>query len=52
MEREDVEQIVKEWSEVWKNPTIDVSDSDEEKEKRKGKEKIGKNKEKEHIGEK
>ena len=41
MEQEDVEQIVKEWSEDWKNSTVDVSDSDEEKGNEKGKEKIG-----------
>ena len=42
MEQQDVEEIIKEWLEKWKNPIIDISDSDEEKEieKEKGKEKI------------
>ena len=52
MEQEDVEQIVKEWSEEWKSSIVDVSDSNEEKGKEKGKEKIGEKKEKEFIGEK
>ena len=52
MEQQDVEEIIKEWSEEWKNPAVDISDSDEEKEKEKGKEKIGEKKKKEHTREK
>ena len=54
MEQQDVEEIIKEWPEEWKNPTIELSDSHEEqeKEKEKGKEKIGEKNKKEHIGEK
>jgi hypothetical protein len=58
MERQDVEEIIKEWSEEWRNSIVDISDSDEEKEKEeekekgKGKEKIGEKKKKEHTREK
>ena len=56
MEQQDVEKIIKEWSEEWRNSTVDISDSNEEKEKEKekekGKEKIGEKKKKEHIREK
>lgn len=56
MEQQDVEEIIKEWPEEWKNPTMELSDSDEEqdkgKEEEKGKEKIGEKKKKEHPGEK
>ena len=52
MEQEEVEQIIKEWLEEWKNSAIDVSDFDKEKEKEKGKEKIGEKKEKVRTREK
>ena len=32
MEQQDIGEIIKEWSEEWKNPTIDIRDSDEEQE--------------------
>ena len=54
MEQPSIDEIIKEWLEEWRNPTINLSDSDEEQEteKEKGKEKIGEKKKKEHIGEK
>ena len=58
MEQQDIEEIIKEWPEEWRNSTEDISDSDEDpkigkdKEKIKGKEKIGEQKEKEPAGEK
>ena len=35
MDQQDIEEIIKEWSEEWKNPAVDISDSDEEKEEKK-----------------
>lgn len=56
MEQQDIEEIIKEWPEEWKNPAIDLSDSDDDQEqetkKEKEKEKIGEKKKKEHTGEK
>ena len=54
MDQQDIEEIIKEWPEEWKNPVVDIRDSDEEKEteKEKGKEKIGEKKKKEHTREK
>ena len=33
MEQPDIEEIIKEWSEEWRNPSINLSDSDEDKKK-------------------
>ena len=33
MEQQDVQEIIKEWPEEWRNPTIDISDFDEDQEK-------------------
>ena len=58
MEKQDIEEIIKEWPEEWRNPVEDISDSDEDpevgkdKEKDKGKEKIGGHTQKEPAGEK
>ena len=40
----DIEEIIKEWPEEWRNPDINLSESDEDsdKEKAKGKATIGK----------
>lgn len=58
MEQQDIEEIIKEWLEEWRNPAINLSDSNEDQEKEtetekdEGKEKIGEKKKKEHTGEK
>ena len=58
MDQQDIEEIIKEWPEEWRNLARDISDSDEDleagkdKEKDKGKEKIGEQKKKEPVGEK
>ena len=55
IDQEDIEQIVKEWSEEWKNSVENISDSNDEetpKDKDRGKEKVGEKKEKERTGEK
>ena len=56
MEQQDIGEIIKEWSEEWRNPAINLSDSHEDQEKEmqkdKGKEKIAEKKKKEHMVEK
>ena len=55
MDQEDIEEIIKEWSEEWKNFIENVSDFDDDDtpiDKDKGKEKVGEKNEKEHISEK
>ena len=52
MDQEDIEQIVNEWLQEWKNSIENISDSNDEdtpKDKDGGKEKVGEKKEKEHI---
>ena len=54
MEPEDIDEIIKDWTEEWKSFTVDLSDLDEEppKDKDKGKEKLGEKKEKERMDDK
>ena len=39
MEQQDIEEIIKEWPEEWRNPAEDISDSDEDQKQEKTKEK-------------
>ena len=60
MDQQDIEEIIKEWMEDWRNPLKDLSDLEEdpgtkqekEKELDKGKGKMGEPKKKSHAGEK
>ena len=54
MEPVDIDTIIKEWMDEWKDPTIEDIDSEEEttKDKGKGKEQVGEKRDKEWVGEK
>ena len=55
MDQEDIEQIIKEWSEEWNASIENVNDSNDKetsKDKDRGKEKVREKKENERIGEK